>query len=57
MSEDHLRALAAAVPTRHRQARWRLLYSTLRDGISLHTLLRACRGKAPTMLVVRDMGK
>ncbi|GAB4823468.1 hypothetical protein N2152v2_010514 [Parachlorella kessleri] len=57
MGEDHLRALAASVPTRHRQARWRLLYSTLRDGISLHTLLRAGRGKAPTMLVVRDMGK
>ena len=54
MSEDHIRALAAAVPARYRQARWALLYSTARDGISLQTLLRNAGRRAPTVLVVRD---
>lgn len=54
MSEDHIRALAAAVPARYRQARWTLLYSTARDGISLQTLLRNAGRRAPTVLVVRD---
>ena len=57
MSEEHVRALAAAVPARYRQARWTLLYSTQRDGISLHTLLRRAARKAPTVLVVRDFGR
>ena len=57
MSEEHIRSLVAAIPTRHRAARWRLAYSTLRDGISMQTLLRNCRGRAPTVLVVRDMGR
>ena len=35
MSEDHIRALSAAVPARYRQASWTLLYATARDGISL----------------------
>lgn len=54
MSEDHIRALAAAVPARFRQARWALLYSTARDGISLQTMLRNAGRHAPTVLVVRD---
>ena len=54
MSEDAIRALAAAVPARYRQARWALLYSTARDGISLQTLLRNAGRRAPTVLVVRD---
>ena len=54
MSEDHIRALAAAVPARYRQASWTLLYSTARDGISLQTLLRNAGRRAPTVLVVRD---
>jgi len=54
MSEEHIRALSAAVPARYRQARWALLYSTARDGISLQTLLRNAAKKAPTVLVVRD---
>lgn len=57
MSEAHLRALAAVLPARHRQAKWSLAYSTHRDGISLSTLLRSCRGRSPTVLLVRDMGR
>ncbi|PRW57748.1 nuclear receptor coactivator 7-like isoform X2 [Chlorella sorokiniana] len=54
LSDEHVRALAAAVPARYRQARWTLLYSTARDGISLQTLLRNAGRRAPTVLVVRD---
>ena len=45
LEDAHLRALAAAVPLRHRWRRWRLVYATARDGISLSTLYRhaACR--------------
>lgn len=53
----HLRALAAEVPLRYRQAHWRLVYSTQRDGISMATMLRNARGRSPTVLVVRDMGR
>jgi hypothetical protein len=55
MDDDHVRALAAEVPSRYRQCSWELAYSSRRDGISLHTLLRRGRGRAPTVLVVRDM--
>jgi hypothetical protein len=34
-----------------------LAYATGRDGISLQTLMRNCRGRAPTVLVVRDMAR
>lgn len=54
MSEDAVRALAAAVPARYRQARWTLLYSTARDGISLQTLMRHAGRHHPSVLVVRD---
>ncbi len=57
MSEEAIRALAAAVPARFRQARWALLYSTARDGISLQTMLRHAAKHAPTMLVVRDFDR
>ena len=40
LSDDDVRALAMAVPFRHRWRHWRLLYSTARDGISLQTLYR-----------------
>ena len=40
LTERHCCALAAAVPVRHRWRRWHLLYSTVRDGISLQTLYR-----------------
>jgi hypothetical protein len=45
LTERHCRALATAVPVRHRWRRWHLLYSTVRDGISLQTLYR-CRAVA-----------
>jgi hypothetical protein len=57
LEERHVRALVAEVPLRHRQARWRLAYSTQRDGISLQTMLRKVKGCSPTVLVVRDMGR
>lgn len=57
MQEEQLRALAAAVPPRYRQARWGLLYATARDGISLATLLRNAARRAPTLLVVRDFDR
>ena len=57
MEEHHIRALLAEVPLRYRQSSWKLAYSTMRDGISMHTMLRNARGKSPTILVVRDMGK
>jgi hypothetical protein len=57
MTDDHVRSLAAAVPARFRQARWTLLYSTGRDGISLQTMMRNAARKAPTVLVVRDFDK
>jgi len=57
LTEDDIRSLAAEVPLRHRQAQWRLLYSTQRDGISMQTMLRNARGQSPTVLVVRDMGR
>ncbi|KAL6776989.1 hypothetical protein ACKKBF_B19765 [Auxenochlorella protothecoides x Auxenochlorella symbiontica] len=50
-------ALATLCPTRHRLARWQLAYSTLRDGISMQTMLRMGHGRAPTVLVVRDMDR
>ena len=40
LSDDNVRALAIAMPFRHRWRHWRLLYSTARDGISLQTLYR-----------------
>ena len=40
LGDEDVRALAMAVPIRHRWARWRLLYATARDGISLQTLYR-----------------
>lgn len=57
ISIDDMRGIASHMPLRHRQKKWILLYSTLRDGISMQTLLRKSKGKAPTVLLVRDMNK
>ena len=40
LDERQCNALAAAVPIRHRWRRWKLAYSTARDGVSLRTLFR-----------------
>ena len=40
LSDTDCRALASALPVRHRWRRWHLLYSSARDGISLATLYR-----------------
>jgi hypothetical protein len=49
-------APAATLPPLHRLAPWRLVYSSFRDGTSLHTLLRKAAGAAPTLLVVQSSG-
>ncbi|CAL5224680.1 g7404 [Coccomyxa viridis] len=54
LSDDDVRALAMAVPFRHRWRHWRLLYSTARDGISLQTLYRRAPESGASVLVVRD---
>ena len=40
LSDTDCKALASALPVRHRWRRWHLLYSSARDGISLATLYR-----------------
>ncbi len=57
VSLDDMNAICSHVPLRHRHKKWVLLYSTLRDGISMQTLLRKARGHAPTVLLVRDMSR
>lgn len=57
MEEGQIAALLQHIPLRHRQSTWNLVYSTQRDGISMQTLLRKAKGKSPTVLVVRDMGR
>ncbi|KAK2080016.1 hypothetical protein QBZ16_002411 [Prototheca wickerhamii] len=47
--------LTALCPSRFHYSRWHLAYSTLRDGISMQSLLRRAHGKSPTFLLVRDM--
>ncbi|KAK9802870.1 hypothetical protein WJX72_004617 [[Myrmecia] bisecta] len=54
LDRQNFAALANTVPIRHKWARWQLLYSSGRDGISLATLYRHA-GKCPSVLVVRDM--
>lgn len=57
ISVESMKGISSHMPLRHRQKRWTLLYSTLRDGISMQTLLRKSKGKAPTILIIRDMNK
>lgn len=57
ISIDDMNAISSHAPLRHRHKKWVLLYSTLRDGISMQTLLRKAKGHAPTVLLVRDMSR
>eukprot|EP00884_Botryococcus_braunii_P016005 jgi/Botrbrau1/3088/Bobra.0070s0074.1 len=54
LRQEDFSALAATVPVRHRWRRWRLLYSTGRDGISLATLYRRATEVGPCILAIRD---
>jgi len=54
LSESQLRRVAMWLPVRHRRGGWSLLYSTMRDGISMQTMCRLSSGHAPTVLVVKD---
>ncbi|KXZ54901.1 hypothetical protein GPECTOR_4g973 [Gonium pectorale] len=58
LSPDDVRALAGAVPARLAPGRWRLLYGSSRDGVSLRTLYRKASGAGvtSTLLVVREAG-
>jgi len=42
------------VPAARRTECWELLYSTARDGVSLHTLFRCNEGIGPALLLIRD---
>lgn len=57
VSTDDMDAISSHAPVRHRHKKWVLLYSTLRDGISMQTLLRKAKGHAPTVLLIRDMSR
>ncbi|GJP29800.1 hypothetical protein CLOM_g19874 [Closterium sp. NIES-68] len=57
LSDGNCKAVAVALPARLRTARWMLLYSTARDGISLATLYRKVAKKGPSLLIVRDSRK
>ncbi|GBG84627.1 hypothetical protein CBR_g38909 [Chara braunii] len=54
LKDGHFKALAAALPPRIRLSGWVLLYSSLRDGISLSTLYRKVSKRGPCVLVARD---
>ena len=47
-----MRALAAALPGALRQ-RWRLIFSTRHDGVSLTRLIATCRDRAPCLVLLR----
>ena len=49
------RLLAEALPP-HCRHRWRLLFSSARDGASFSRLCAMTIGRAPVLLVVRDTG-
>eukprot|EP00904_Undaria_pinnatifida_P004987 jgi/Undpi1/1618/HiC_scaffold_11.g05008.m1 len=54
LTAARLRRLAEAVPLGQAMKTWRLAYSIARDGASLWTLLRNCRGRGPCLIVVED---
>ena len=54
-SPEQIQALCTALPLRHQQSRWRLLYSTALHGISLNTLFRRGANRSPCVTLVRDM--
>ncbi|CAG9466003.1 unnamed protein product [Pedinophyceae sp. YPF-701] len=55
LTADHVHALAAALPARHRLHRWSLTFSTHHHGFSLGTLYRRSPEHGPCVLVVQDM--
>lgn len=54
LTSGQTEALVSALPRRFRQVRWKLIYSTARDGTSLKTFFRKSDKLSPTVLVVRD---
>ena len=54
LTRRQVSAVVSALPIRHKLNRWRLAYSTHRDGTSLNTLYRKCARLSPTVMVIRD---
>ena len=54
LTRRQVSAIVGALPIRHKLNRWRLAYSTHRDGTSLNTLYRKCARASPTVMVIRD---
>ena len=52
-SSDHIRFLSRALPT-HQKRKWRLLFTTARDGVSFTRFLGLTTKRAPCLLVIRD---
>jgi len=55
LKAETMRRLNAALPPLYRQ-RWRLLFSSSRDGASYSRLVSLCVGRAPCILALRDHG-
>lgn len=53
-NDDQSSIIFANVPLRYATYDWELVYSTMRDGISLQTLFTKVRGEFPILLLVRD---
>lgn len=54
LTQTQLAALLARLPRRFRRCKFQLVYSTIRDGISLKTFYRKARNWSSTALVVQD---
>eukprot|EP00002_Diphylleia_rotans_P026611 TRINITY_DN5313_c0_g3_i4.p1 TRINITY_DN5313_c0_g3~~TRINITY_DN5313_c0_g3_i4.p1 ORF type:complete len:400 (-),score=76.89 TRINITY_DN5313_c0_g3_i4:472-1671(-) len=52
---EQFKKLKGSIPYRFQSLNWRLLYSTLRDGISLKTFYEKTYNCGPTLLVVQDV--
>jgi hypothetical protein len=55
LSEAHIRFLARKLPAEQRR-RWRLLFTTSRDGCSFTRFIALTSKRAPCFLIVRDTG-
>ena len=56
ITDAHSQALQSGLPARFMHAKWTLIYSTTRHGISLQTLYRRAAGCSPSLLIISDTG-
>ena len=53
LTDDQVRSISGSLPPRCRNAdKWKLCYSTLEHGVSMHTLYRNCAGLDNVVLVI-----